>query len=123
MSTGLSGSYATNDVNWTLQPTTGKWVERTSYGIDGNAHPIYSQYRNFEATWELISPSDAKQIIDFYNTVSSTGTVVSCLPEWGATEYQFKNYSGSTLREPAVGEYFQGYIMSVKLLIINIRTN
>lgn len=123
MTAGLSGTYAFNDTNWTLQPTTGKWIDRTSYGIDGNAHPIYSPYRNFEATWELISTSDAKQILDFYNTVSSTGTVVSCLPEWGATEYQFKNYSGTTLQEPVVGEYFQGYIMSVKLLIINIRTN
>lgn len=123
MTVGLSGSYATNDVNWTLQPTTGKWVERKSYGMDGNAHPIYSQFRNFEVTWELISPSEVKQIVDFYNTVSTTGTVVSCLPEWGANEYQFKNYSGTIMMEPVVGEYFQGYITSVRLLIVNARTN
>lgn len=120
---GASGTYATNGTDWTLQPTTGHWVERNQYGIDGSGHPIYSNFRNFEATWELISTSDAKQIIDFYNTVSSTGSVVSCLPEWGNTNYEFRNYSGTTLQEPVVGEYFQGYIQSVKLLIINIRTN
>lgn len=123
MTTGLSGSYAFNNVNLTLQPTTGKWVERTAYGIDGNAHPIYSSFRNFELTWELISPADAKQLIDSFNTISTTGTVVSCLPEWGALEYQFMNYSGTTMQEPTVGEYFQGFIQSVKLLLINIRTN
>lgn len=119
---GLSGTYAFNDVSFTLQPTTGKWAERTSYGVDGGKHPVYSQLRNFELTWGLISPSDAKQIIDTYNSVGNTGTVVACLPEWGATEYQFKNYSGSTMQEPTVGEYFQGFIKEVKLLLLGIRT-
>lgn len=123
MTTGLSGSYAINNTNWTLQPTTGKWVERTNYGIDGNGHPIYSQLRNFELSWDLISTDDAKQLIDFYNGISTTGTVVSCLPEWGNVNYQFRNYSGTTLQEPTVGEYFQGYIQTLKLLIINVRTN
>lgn len=123
MTTGLSGSYAFNDTNWTLQPTTGKWVDRTQYGVDGGAHPIYSNFRNFEVTWELISPTDAKQLIDFYETVSATGTLVSCLPKWRDPEFTFHNYSGTTVLEPVVGEYFQGYITSVKLLIMNIRTN
>lgn len=123
MSTGLSGSYAFNGVNLTLQPTSGKWKERSSYGIDGGGHPIYSSLRSFEMKWELISTSDAKQIIDVYNTTANTGTCVSCLPEWGNVDYSFKNYSGTTLQDPEVGEYFQGYIQSVSLLILNIRTN
>lgn len=122
MTTGLSGTYGFNNINLNLQPTTGKWVERTSYGYDGSAHPIYSALRSFEITWDLISPTDAKQIIDFYNTVSATGTVVACLPKWGDTEFTFYNYSGVTINEPVVGEYFQGFITSVSLLIINIRT-
>jgi hypothetical protein len=119
---GASGTYAINDITLTLQPTTGKWSERTSYGVDGGAHPVYSPVSNFELTWELISTTDAKQLIDFYNTVSSTGTVVSCLPEWGNVDYVFKNYSGTTLQEPVVGEYFQGFIKQVSLIILNIRT-
>jgi hypothetical protein len=123
MTIGLSGSYAINNTDLTLQPTTGKWVERTSYGIDGNGHPLYSNFRNFELTWELISPSDTKQLIDFFETVSTTGTVVACLPKWRDVESLFYNYSGTTMQEPTVGEYFQGYIQSVKLLLIRIQTN
>ena len=122
MTTGLSGTYAFNGADLTLQPSTGKWVERTDYGIDGGGHPVYATTRKFELTWDLISTSDAQQIINFYNTVGNTGTVVACLPEWGATQYQFKNYSGTTLQEPTVGTYFMGYIESVKLLILNVRT-
>lgn len=122
MTTGLSGTYAINDTNLQLQPTSGKWVERTQYGTDGSGHPIYSAFRNFELTWDLINTADVKQLIDFYNTVSSTGTVVACLPKWGDTNYTFHNYSGTTMGEPVVDTYFQSHLQSVKLLLINIRT-
>lgn len=119
---GLSGTYAFNGTSFTLQPTTGKWVERTQYGIDGGAHPVYATPRSFEITWQLINVDELQQIINFYNLVSNTGTVVTCLPQWGAADYRFKNYSGTTLQEPMVGEYFQGYIQSVTLLVLNVRT-
>lgn len=119
---GFSGTYAFNNVDLTLQPTEGKWEGRSEYGVDGGAHPVYSQFRNFELTFDLISTSDAKQLIDFYNTVGNTGTCVACLPEWGNADYKFKNYSGTTLREPEVGAYFEGYINSVTLTVLNIRT-
>lgn len=122
MTAGFSGSYAVNNMDLTLQPTTGKWVERTNYGYDGGGHAVYASTRKFEMVWELISPTDAKQIIDFYNTVSNTGTVTSCLPKWGDANYLFQNYSGTVLVEPEVSNYFQGYIESVKLTILNIRT-
>ena len=120
---GLSGTYAINNTDLTLQPTEGKWVERTNYGLDGGGHSVYAQNRKFQMEWVLISTSDAKQIIDFYNAVGNTGTVVSCLPKWGDVDYTFYNYSGTVLQEPEVGAYFQGYIESVKMLIVNIRTN
>lgn len=123
MTTGLSGSYAINDTNLSLQPTTGKWESRNSYGVDGGGHPVYSQLRSFELSWELISPLDAKQLIDFYNAVGNTGTVVACLPRWGDAEFTFFNYSGVTMQEPSVGTYFQGFIQSVRLLLLNVRTN
>jgi len=120
---GLSGTYAFNNVDFQLQPSTGKWVDRTNYGIDGGGHSIYSQFRHFELSWDLISTDDAKQIIDVYNTIGNTGTCVACLPKWGDINYTFFNYSGTTMQEPSVGEYFQGYITSVKLLLLNVRTN
>src|SRR5574342_663326 len=96
MTTGLSGTFAANNTNFNQYPDTHKWVERTSYGVDGGAHPVYARPRSYEMTWNLISPENAKQLIDFYNLVGNTGTLVTCLPEWGANDYRFKNYSGTT---------------------------
>jgi hypothetical protein len=120
---GASGTYAFNNVDLTLQPTGGKWRERSDYGMDGGGHPVYSQVRSFELSWDLISTNDAAQIINAYNAVGNTGTVVSCLPEWGNVNYEFKNYSGTTLEDPTVGEYFIGHINDLKITIFNIRTN
>jgi len=120
---GLSGTYAFNNVDLQLPPSEGKWVERTSYGVDGNAHTIYSQFRNFEMSWDLISTTDAKQIIDVYNSFGTTGTVVSCLPKWGDVDFTFYNYSGTTIFEPTFDAYFQGYPQTAKLVIVNAKTN
>ena len=123
MTTGLSGSFAFNNTNLNQIPTTHTWVERTQYGIDGGAHPIYPSVRSYEMVWNLISTQNAKQIIDFYNLVGNTGTLVACLPEWGNVEYSFRNYSGATLQEPQMQGYFQGYIEELRLLILNVVTN
>ena len=121
MTIGASGTYAFNNTDLTLQPSEGRYLERTSYGVDGGAHPIYAAPRKFEMKWDLVPTSDAKQIIDFYNTVGNTGTVMACLPEWGNVDYVFKNYTGTTLSEPEVGNYFMGYISDLKLTVMNIR--
>jgi len=123
MTTGFSGTYAVNNVNFTLPPTSGHWLERTNYGIDGEGHVLYPATRSFEMVWELISTDDASQIIGFYNAISSTGTSVVCLPDWGNSNFLFRNYSGCTLVEPTINEYFQGYITNMSLKILNIRTN
>lgn len=123
MTTGASGTFAVNNTNLNQYPTDHHWLERNQYGIDGGAHPIYSQKRSYELTWNLISPTDAKQIVDFYNTVGNTGTVVFCLPQWNNIDYVFYNYSGCTLSEPTFGNYFMGYLQDFKLLVLNVVTN
>lgn len=122
MTTGLSGTYGFNGVDLTLQPTTGRWVERTQYGLDAGAHPVYSSLRSFELTWELISPSDLNQIINVYNAISNTGNAVACLPKWNDSTYTFYNYSGTTIEEPQVGTFFMGYYQEVRMLVLAIRT-
>lgn len=122
MTAGLSGSYAVNGNNLSLQPTEGRWLERQSFGVDGNGHPIYSAVRQFEMQFVLESMSDLQQITNFYNSVGSTGTVVVDLPMWGAADYRFYSYSGCTLREPEFGPYFEEYNQDVTLRILNIRT-
>ena len=123
MTTGLSGTFGFNGTDINQYPTSHRWVERNNYGVDGNAHPIYAQNRSYEMTWNFISIDNAQQIINFYNLVSNTGTVTTCLPQWGATDYRFKNYSGTTLEEPQMQGYFMGFIEELKLLVLNVNTN
>ena len=123
MTTGLSGTFAFNDTNLNQYPTTHRWVERTQYGIDGGGHPVYPQIRSYEMTWNLISPENAQQIINFYNQVGNTGTITTCLPEWNASDYRFKNYSGTTLEEPEMQGWFMGFIEELKLLVLSVNTN
>jgi hypothetical protein len=123
MTTGLSGTYAFNGTNINQNPTTHRWVERNQLGIDGGAHPVYPAVRSFEMTWNLISPENAKQLIDFYSSVGNTGTITSCLPQWGSVDYRFKNYSGTTLAEPQMQGYFNEHIEELTLLIMNINTS
>lgn len=121
MTIGLSGSYAVNGTNLSLQPTEGRWNQRDSYGYDGAGHPIYSQFRTFELKWQLINASDLSQLITFFDSVSNTGTVAVDLPRYGANSYIFYRYSGCTLNEVQVGAYFEEHVQDVTLLILQIR--
>lgn len=119
---GLSGTYAINGTDLAMQPTEHSWVDRDSIGISGDGHSIYSATREFRLVFNLESQADLAQIINLYNSVSVTGTIVATLPEWGASAYQFKNYSGCVLREPTFSNYFQEYSEQVTLIVANIRT-
>lgn len=123
MTTGYSGSFAVNGTNFLLQPTKAGWGNRQELGVDGNGHPIYPAVRQFDFEWGLAHPNDVKQLLDAWETVSNTGTVSFDLPQWKASGYQFITYSGCTMREPQVGQYFEGYIENVKLTILLVRTN
>lgn len=122
MTQGYTGSFALNGANLTLQPSTFGWEDRDSLGVDGNGRPIYSSLGSFQMYWGLMSTSELKQLVDVFDTVSSTGTVVSDLPEWGHNDYYFKSYSGTIMQRPQVGEYFNSYVTDVRLVITNIRT-
>lgn len=114
-------TYKINGTSITLQPSTGKWADREQIGVDGNGRAIYSAFRDFELTWELISVSDYQQLKNFFDTIGSTGTVVATLPQYGASSYADYDYTGCVLRDPQVGEYFETYISNVKMLIVHVR--
>lgn len=122
MTTGLSGTFAFNGTVLSLEPTTHGWRERTQLGIDGGGHPIYPAVRSYEMKWDLVTPSDLNQVLGFYNLVQNTGTMSVDLPEWGQTDYRFRTYSGTTLVEPVMGDFFNQHPGSITLLILNIRT-
>ena len=118
---GVTGSYAINGVELTLQPTQGRWNEAQDYGFDGTGHPIYSTVRTFELSWGIKSPAELSQLITFFESVRATGTVAVDLPQRNAIEYSFYRYSGCTLSDVRTGEYFEKHIQEVRLLIYNIR--
>jgi len=122
MSQGTSGTYAFNGVDFLLQPSSGRWIQRAELGIDGLGHPIYPAVREFEISWDLISANDLYQINNIFNQVSNTGTIVVDLPKYGDTQYNFFSYSGCTLSEPQYDTYFMGHVQNVRLLVMNIRT-
>ena len=117
---GASGTYSVQGTDLTLQPTQGRWIERDILGTDGGAHPIYPTPREFELSWQLISPEDFFQLSTFYNTVSNTGSVAVDLPQFGANGYIFNRYSGCILQEPTFDNYFNGFLEGARMLVINV---
>lgn len=112
--------YKINGTELTLQPTEGTWKDRESIGNDGNGRPIYSSPREFEMKFNLESPSEWQQLRTFFQSISATGTASVDLPEYGASAYQFRTYSGCIINEPTMGAYFEGYINDVSLKISRI---
>lgn len=121
MTQGVTGSYAVNGSNFTLQPSEGKWEPKELIGRDGTGKPIYPAMGDFTMTWALMSTSDFEQLNSFYEYVSNTGTSVVDLPKWGATNYEFYSYSGTVINRPTAGTYFEKHVMDVQLLISSIR--
>ena len=114
--------YKINGTELSLQPTSGRWVERGVQGFDGGGHPVYPAPREFELRWQLISATDSNQIQAFFNGVAATGTAVVDLPKYMESSYTFYSYSGCTLGEPSVGEFFQSHQSDLILIVHNIRT-
>jgi len=121
MTTGATGSYAINSTNFTLQPTSGRWIPQSILGITGDGHPIYSAIHEFELRWSLSTPSDVYQIQNFRNTVILTGTASADLPAYRASSYIFQTYSGCSIYEPDRGQYFREHTTEFVLIIGNIK--
>lgn len=119
----MSGSYAINGTTLLDQPTVGRWTPRELLGVAGSAQPMYPGVREFELSWELISPAGYNQIQGFYNNASGVSNVTVSLPIYANAVLVFQNYSGCTLQEPQFGDtYFaeDGYIPNVRLVVMRI---
>ncbi len=119
----LTGSYGIGNVEFLMQPTSGRWLPNSPVGITGDGHYIYPAVKQFEIRWVVNTPAEFYQINNFYKLVEgATGTVVVALPKWGANTYTFHNYSGCTLGEPEINQYFAAHHTEVLLIVGNIRT-
>lgn len=115
-------TFKINGTEITVQPTAHHWVSRKALGIDGAGHPVYPATREYELRWDLVYQSQINQLQNFFATVVTTGTAVVDLPEYGASSYAFKSYTGCVLSEPSMGDYFTQHATNVTLLITNIIT-
>lgn len=121
MTTGITGTYSFNGSTLLLMPTEAGWVTRDEIGISGNARPTYPAVRQFEMRWEFMDMASFAQIQALYDAIQSTGTVVVDLPKYATAPYQFYSYSGCTLKEPSVGNFFEQNVTDVSLLILRAR--
>lgn len=111
---------AFNGTVLTAQPSSHKWIPGDLIGEDGSGRGIYAAYNQYELKWDFLTPAEFNEIYNYFLAIGQTGTVVATLPQFNATEYQFYSYSGTVLRKPEVGEYFQNYLSDVKMLIVRI---
>lgn len=117
----MTGSYGVNGVAFTLQPTVGAWQPRNTLGVDGNGHFVYQATYEFELSWGLSSQSEFYQLMQMFDTMNITGSVVVSLPQLRSATYQFYDYTGCVIQEPEFSRYFTEHPESVSLLITNIR--
>ena len=114
--------YIINGTELSLQPTSGKWVDRPILGFSGNGHPEYPSVREFEIRWQLSLPADANEVYELYRQLDVTGTATVSLPRYKYSSYEFREYSGTTLGEPSSNEYFNQTETEITLIIYGIVT-
>lgn len=106
-----------------LPPTTGQWLPRQPLDVAGDNRPIYPGVRTFELRWVLTSYADWANLQYQFDQIESSGEHVVTLPGYPSAtgqSYAFREYSGCTMSEPAVGVFFETYPSDVVLLIGNI---
>jgi hypothetical protein len=122
MTQGITGSYAVNGTDFTIQPTSGQWKPKDPLGVDGNGHYVYPPYREFEMSWGLLDTAQVNQLQTFFDSIGNTGTAVVDLPKYADADYTFFSYTGCVMQEPSFGVYFTEHLTDVTLLISKIRT-
>lgn len=113
--------YKLNGIELQVQPTTGQWIAKDIFGIAGDGRAMYPGVRQFELRWQTLDPSGTAQLQNFY-LMGTTGTMVADLPKYADPAYGFYSYTGVSVHEIELDEYFNGYYLGVVLLITNVRT-
>lgn len=114
-------SYKVNNIEFLIQPTTGRWLPRYPVDIAGNGHPVYGAERQYELRWNLVDPSLVDQLRDWFATTVLTGTVSVDLPCWTTGAYAFQTYTDCVLYEPEQGVYFNEDITDIVMIVGNLR--
>ncbi len=111
-----------NSTGIPLEPEEGRWMSQRILCVDGNSRAIYPPTREFEFRWGLLSPSQAWQLQEWWQTIGATGTITADLPRYAWPTYEFKLYSGCIMHQPEPRQYFTENYTDAVLLITNITT-
>ena len=122
MTIGASGSYGVNGTDFTLQPTSGRWIPQSPVAFTGDGHPIYPAVHEFQLRWSDIEQSDLNQLQNFRDSVILTGTATVDLPAYRSASYIFTSYTGCSIYEPERGDYFTETTLEYSLVVGNIHT-
>ena len=114
-------TYSINGQAFVIPPTSGKWVQPEAVGIDGNGHPVYPAFTNYELEWNNLEPSGTYQLYEFFRLMDVTGSAAVSLPGYGFNSYTFNIYSGCVIYIPDFGRYFTEQTLDVRLTISRIR--
>lgn len=113
--------YKLNGVELPTPPTTGQWIPKDIFGFAGDGRAMYPGVRQFEMRWQLLDPSGTSQLQSAY-LAGTTGVAIADLPKYADSVYGFYSYTGVSIHEPELGEYFNGYYQDVLLIISNVRS-
>lgn len=111
-----------NGTGLILPPTTAKWINQEPLGFNGVGQAVYPALREFELTFNLTNQGELFEMINYFNMVSVTGTLVANLPAYGTNTFQYRNYSGVIVRQPEVSEYFAEEWTTEVRVVLLVRT-
>lgn len=111
-----------NGTGLMVQPTTAGWVQQDEIGINGLGISIYPALREFQLTFNLTSQGELYELINYFDQIGTTGSIVATLPAWGANTFQYRNYSGVVLKQPSMTEYFAEQWSTEVNLVLLVRT-
>ena len=108
-----------NGIDFVLQPTTSRWMERQILDYNGLGQPVYSSIREHEMRWNLSTMEATQQLKQFFKA-SATGTIVLELPWFydpiSGSYYGYQIFSGALLNEPGQGAFFTENVTEFVLL-------
>jgi hypothetical protein len=122
MVTGTVNTFAINGTALNIQPTKHNWIKKSSVGTDGGGHAIYPALAQYQMQWDYMSAAEFSQLLTFYDSFGTTGTVVASLPKYKNSTYTFFDYSGCVIDAPGFDNFFENYYENVVILISSIRT-
>jgi hypothetical protein len=117
----MANTFKFNGTLLSHQPTTHKWIDRESQGVDGNGRTIYQALRDYEMQWDYLNSTEFAEIYAFYSAIGQTGSVVASLPRYANATYSFFDYSGTILTEPRFNGFYEEHYEDVSILVLRIR--